>query len=371
MRFEKGMRKHSTRILRRPGMLNRKRLVVVVVACTCMVVLLMHVQGCYYTQAIHGHMEVMQSRRTVEEILLDPSAPADLKERLMLVREARQFAVDELELPDNDSYTSYADLERDYVVWNVFAAPEFSLEPKQWCFPVAGCVAYRGYFSRESAEEHAEHLREDGFDVAVGGVAAYSTLGKFADPVLNTMMRWNDANLIATLFHELAHQQLYVKGDTRFNESFASTVADLGIRRWLADRGGDAALDAFYSSRSLRREMLGIIEAHKHDLYVLYGSSLPAEEMRPRKEAIFERLGQELTALLEQEAPTVVPGFMAPGNNAALVSYGLYEGWAGAFRSLYEECGGSLGCFYRRSRELADLPVDQRNARLALLADES
>jgi predicted aminopeptidase len=170
-------------------MLNRNRLIFL--SCLVMVVLLVHLQGCYYMQAIHGHMEVMKSRRALGEVLADPSAPADLKERLMLVQEARQFAVDELGLPDNESYRSYANLERDYVVWNVFAAPEFSLEPKRWCFPVAGCVAYRGYFSRESAEAQVERLREDGYDVAVGGVAAYSTLGRFADPVLNTMMRWS------------------------------------------------------------------------------------------------------------------------------------------------------------------------------------
>jgi predicted aminopeptidase len=147
-------------------------------------------------------------------------------------------------------------------------------------------------------------------------------------------------------------------------------VADVGIRRWLVDRGGEAALDAYYSSKRLQTEMLGIIGARKHDLYVLYGGSLPAQEMRPRKAAIFEQLGQELSALLEQEAPTVAPGFAAPDNNAALVSYGLYEGWAAAFRGLYEECGGSLECFSRRSRELADLPADKRNARLALLGEE-
>ena len=362
------MRSHSAGILRHFEMLNRNRLIAV--ACLLMAGLFMHLQGCYYVQAVHGHMEVMHSRQPVDEILADPLAPADLKERLILVREARQFAVDELELPDNDSYRSYADLERDYVVWNVFAAPEFSLEPKQWCFPVAGCVAYRGYFSRESAEGQAENLRKHGYDVAVGGVAAYSTLGKFADPVLSTMMRWDDANLIATLFHELAHQLLYVKGDTQFNESFASAVADLGIRRWLVDRGGDAALDAYYSSRSLQREMLEIIEGRRHDLSVLYGSSLAAEEMRARKEAIFEQLRRELSALVEAKAPAVAPGFLPPANNAALVSYGLYEGWAAAFRSLYEECGGSLECFYHRSRELADLPAAERNVRLVLLAEE-
>lgn len=348
------------------GMLNRNRLIVL--SCLFMVVLLMHLQGCYYMQAIHGHMEVMQSRRPVGEVLADPSAPADLKERLMLVQEARQFAVDELGLPDNESYRSYAHLEREYVVWNVFAAPEFSLEPKQWCFPVAGCVAYRGYFSRESAEAQAESLREDGYDVAIGGVAAYSTLGRFADPVLSTMMRWSDARLVATLFHELAHQVLYVKGDTQFNESFASAVADIGIRRWLADRGGDPALDGYYSNRRLQQQVLEIIEAGTHDLSVLYGSALTAEEMRPRKAAIFAQLELKLSALMTANA--AAPGFAPPDNNAALVSYALYEGWAAAFRNLYQECGDSLECFYRRAGELANLPSDERSARLALLGEE-
>lgn len=354
--------------MRHPGILNRNRLIVV--AFACIAVFLTHLQGCFYVQAIHGHMEVMQSRRPVDEILADPSAPGDLKDRLLLVQEARRFAVDELGLPDNESYTSYADLGRDYVVWNVFAAPEFSLEPKQWCFPVAGCVAYRGYFSRESAEKEALSLREDGYDVSVGGVAAYSTLGKFADPVVSTMMRWNDADLIVTLFHELAHQLLYVKGDTQFNESFASAVADLGIRRWLVDRGGDAALDAYYSGRSVQRAMLEIIEARKHDLSVLYGASLPAAEMRSRKAAIFAQLAGQLDMLWKTRAPAVARAFAPPDNNGALVSYGLYEGLAAAFGNIYQECGGSLECFYRRSGELADLPPDERHARLALLAEE-
>lgn len=338
-------------------------------ACLSLAVLFMHLQGCYYMQAIHGHMEVMQNRRPVGEILADPAAPEDLKERLELVQEARRFAVDELELPDNESYRSYADLERDYVVWNVYAAPEFSLAPRRWCFPVAGCVAYRGYFSREAADETAEDLREEGYDVAVGGVAAYSTLGRFADPVLNTMMRWSDAHLVATLFHELAHQVLYVKGDTQFNESFASAVADAGMRRWLVDRGGDAALEAYHASRRLTRQMLTVIEARKEELSDVYASGLPEDEMRRRKEAAFDRLGLELRALMEVEAPAAAPGYVPPANNAALISYGLYEGWAESFRRLFEECERSFGCFYERARRLADLPRDERRAHLEMLAD--
>lgn len=338
-------------------------------ACLSLAVPFMHLQGCYYVQAVHGHMEVMQSRRPVGEVLADPQAPAQLKERLALVQEARRFAVEELALPDNDSYRSYADLERDYVVWNVFAAPEFSLEPRQWCFPVAGCVAYRGYFSRDGAEEKAEDLRQDGYDVAVGGVAAYSTLGRFADPVLNTMMRWSDAQLVATLFHELAHQVLYVKGDTQFNESFASAVADAGMQRWLVDRGGDEALEAYHARRRLTRQMLAIIDARKQELAEMYAGELPEDELRPRKQAVFDGLGRELKALMEAEAPAAAPGYVPPANNAALISYGLYEGWSASFRRLFEECAGSFACFYDRARELADLPDDERRARLSMLAD--
>lgn len=352
--------------MRRTGILNRNR--VITVAGLALAILFMHLQGCYYVQAMHGHMEVMQSRRPLSEILADPAAPADLKERLLLVQEARQFAVDELDLPDNGSYRSYADLERDYVVWNVFAAPEFSLGPKRWCFPVAGCVAYRGYFSRDAAEDQAEKLRQSGFDVAVGGVAAYSTLGRFDDPVLNTMMHWNETHLVATLFHELAHQLLYVKGDTQFNESFASAVADVGIRRWLAERGGETAVEAHRASRVLRREMLEIIESRRGDLSELYASGLPESEMRRRKKAIFDRLDRELSALMAMRAPEAAEVYVPPDNNATLVSYALYDGWADAFRSLFEECGRDLPCFYGRSRELAALSQIERSARLSLLA---
>ena len=347
-------------------MFGRSRLIAL--ASLSLGVLFMHLQGCYYMQAIHGHMDVMQSRRPVGEILADPAAPEELKERLQLVREARRFAVEELALPDNDSYRSYADLERDYVVWNVFATPEFSLVPKKWCFPVAGCVDYRGYFSHDAAKGKAEALREDGYDVAVGGVAAYSTLGRFADPILNTMMRWSDVRLVGTLFHELAHQVLYVKGDTRFNESFASAVADAGMRRWLVDRGGEEALGAYHGERRLTMRMLEIIDARKRDLSSLYASDLSEREMRRRKEAIFGELGRELRALMEAEAPAVAPGYVPPANNAALVSYGLYEGWSEAFRQVYEECDRSFECFYDRARELGDLPQEERDVRLAMLA---
>ncbi len=180
--------------------------------------------GCYYMQAAAGQWEVIRNREPVADVINDADTPSELVERLRIVDAARDYSIEQLGLPDNKSYRSYTDLERDFVVWNVFAAPEFSLQPKRWCFPVAGCVSYRGYFKKESAIRESERLADKGFDVAVGGVVAYSTLGKFSDPLLNTMMRWDDVRLVAVLFHELAHQVVYVKGDSGFNESFATAV---------------------------------------------------------------------------------------------------------------------------------------------------
>ena len=192
--------------------------------------------GCYLLQAAGGQMEISAKREPIAEVIADAATPPQLRARLEYVANARDFASRELGLPDNESYRSYADLDRPYVVWNVFAAPEFSVEPRRWCFPIAGCVVYRGYFSEEAAQHYASRLRRRGDDAAVGGVAAYSTLGHFKDPVLSTMLGWSDAQLAATLFHELAHQVVYVPGDSEFNESFATVVEEAGLERWLTER---------------------------------------------------------------------------------------------------------------------------------------
>ncbi|HEX7720152.1 MAG TPA: aminopeptidase [Woeseiaceae bacterium] len=331
---------------------------------------LLLLQGCYYVQAINGHRDVMKNRQPIDEVLANPEAGSELKEKLRLVQEARRFATEQLRLPDNESYSSYADLGRDYVVWNVFAAPEFSVDAKQWCFPVAGCVAYRGYFAQDPAEEKAESLRKDGYDVAVGGVAAYSTLGRFADPVLNTMMRWSDTQLVAVIFHELAHQVLYVKGDSRFNESFATAVADIGIRRWLVMRNEDEILQNYRNSRERQRALVRIVEQARSDLAVLYDAEIEPHVMRSDKERIFARLARDVDALNEQSA---APGRIAlaePLNNARLVSLGLYEGWSEAFRNIYDECAEDLECFYSRSRELADLSHEERRAQMTMLNEQ-
>src|SRR5687767_14758623 len=195
------------------------------------------IAGCqslaYYTQAIGGHLKVLAQARPVEDWLTDPATPPELKERLQTARRIREFASKTLKLPENNSYLAYADLERPYVVWNVFAAPEFSVEPRAECFPFAGCVSYRGFYSEHDARRHAEKLRAAGYDVYVGGVPAYSTLGWSDDPLLSTFIRYPDAQLARLVFHELAHQLVYAKNDTTFNESFAVAVEEEGVKRWL------------------------------------------------------------------------------------------------------------------------------------------
>ncbi len=310
--------------------------------------------ACYYVQAAQGQYDVLKRSEPIDELLAAQDTPAALARRLELVQAARQFAVDELLLPDNDSYRSYADLERDYVVWNVFAAPEFSLEPKTWCFPVAGCVAYRGYFDEEDARRKAARLRDDGFDVAVGGIPAYSTLGRFDDPVLNTMMRWEDTDLVATIFHELAHQVLYVKDDSAFNESFATAVADIGLERWLLSRQKQADLDAYFERRQIREQLVDVIRAARTDLETLYASGANEDTMRRQKDARLQQLAGDL------ETDLTASGMEAPGwlggqlNNARLASIGLYELDLSKFRDLYEECEHDLACFYRRAAELSE-----------------
>ena len=312
--------------------------------------------ACYYVQAARGQYDVLRRSEPIDEVLAAKSTPGELARRLELVQEARQFAVDELLLPDNDSYRSYADLERDYVVWNVFAAPEFSLEPKTWCFPVAGCVAYRGYFDEQNARRQAAQLQDDGYDVAVGGVPAYSTLGRFNDPVLNTMMRWEDTDLVATIFHELAHQVLYVKDDTAFNESFATAVADIGLERWLLSKGESGQLAAYRERRQLREQLVGLIRAAKSDLETLYASALEEAEMRRQREQRLSRLAAELKARLA-ESGRDSPGWLGDElNNARLVSIGLYQLDLARFRALYEDCERDLACFYDRAVEWRQVP---------------
>jgi predicted aminopeptidase len=299
----------------------------------------------YYAQAVQGQLSLLSRAQPVERLLADPATPAQLRERLALARSIRDYAAKELALPDNASYRGYADLERPYAVWNVVAAPEFSLDPLLSCFPVAGCVSYRGFFAQAAAERHAERLRADGYDVFVYGVPAYSTLGRFDDPLLSTFIGYSDAELARLVFHELAHQVVYVKNDTTFNESFAVAVEREGVRRWLAATGRGAQLAGFLETRGRNEAFFALLEDSRKRLRALYGAPLAPEVARERKRLEMEALGAKLKAY---------PRFAATApNNALLASFAAYTQLVPGFEKLLAEEKGDLPRFYERVKALA------------------
>ncbi len=323
--------------------------------------------GCYYAQAVQGHLGVMSKQEPIAELVESADTPGRLLQRLELVGQARQFSVEALGLPDNDSYTSYADLERDYVVWNVIAAPEFSTRPKRWCYPISGCVSYRGYFAEEKARNKGRRLAAQGYDVVVGGVAAYSSLGRFDDPILNTMMHWQDADLVAVMFHELAHQLLYVKGDSTFNESFATAVEEFGLERWLRERGAEQALSDYRARRALSGQVMHAIDRARTDLEGIYAAHSAVPEKRSLKQERLARMKAEIRRLaseMDLPAPTWLE---AEINNARLASLTLYEGRLPEFRRMLERCSDQLSCFYAEAQALAELDQTERNRRLDAL----
>jgi predicted aminopeptidase len=319
--------------------------------------------GCYLLQAAAGQGEVLARSRPIEAVVADPATPATVRARLDLAVEARAFAVRELGLPDARSYRRYADLGRDYAVWNVVAAAEFSVEPREWCFPVAGCVAYRGYFEEAEARAAAQRLAVRGDDVTVGGVATYSTLGHLPDPLFNTMLGWRDTRLVGTIFHELAHERLYVPGDSEFNEAFASVVEQEGVRRWLLARGEAAELERFRAGLAREAEFATLLRAARERLQRLYASGLPAAAMAADKQREFGRLKFEYTLLRARWAGYAGydAWFARTLNNAHLAAVATYHDCVpGLQREL--AAAGSMTAFYARAAALAGLPPVQRHA---------
>ncbi len=327
--------------------------------------------GCYYLQAVRGQLEVLCKREPIVEVLADAATPAQVAERLKLVQQARDFSIETLRMPDNGTYRSYADLGRDYVVWSIFAAPELSLDAVNWCYPVVGCVSYRGYFREERALQEAQALEARGFDVYVGGVPAYSTLGRFDDPVLNTMLRWDDLQLVGTVFHELAHQVLYIPDDTGFNESFASTVEEIGVERFLLSRGSDAALAVYRQRAQQRHGLRELIAAARDDLERYYRETLDDDEKRLLKEDRLEALSADVRALVASQGMPTANGFLAAWNNARLLSFSLYSGWVPAFRRMYADCGQDIECFYAEATRVSALDRAAREHYLEVFASRS
>ncbi len=323
----------------------------------------------YYAQCIRGHLGIMTKTRSIQSLLTDPSTPSDLHHKLEKVTGIRDFAGTEMLLPDNGSYRSYADIGRRYVVWNVIAAEEFSLTPKQWCFPVAGCVGYKGFFQRSGAEKLARSLREQGYDVDLYGVEAYSTLNWFSDPVLNTFIASTDARLAGLIFHELAHQLIYVRDDTAFNEGFAMTVQLEGVRRWFDRQGTEEQWRHYRKQRNREKRFHAFLGDVREQLAQLYRRSLPAARMRAEK----QRLLAAAQSRFEELKTTEQLGYgfdrwMARGlNNARLAGIATYQDLIPAFQALLRQSAGDLDRFYREVQQLARLPQKTRMERLTRL----
>lgn len=326
----------------------------------------------YYAQAVGGHFDVMRAAHPISELMRDPAGDAALKRQLAEVQAIRDFASRELGLPDNDSYRSYADIGRPYVVWNVFAAPEFSLKPMQWCMLMVGCVNYRGYYDPQDAERVAAELRREGYDTFVGGVPAYSTLGFFNDPVLSSFLRHGTSEVARTVFHELAHQLIFVKGDSLFNESFATAVENEGMRRWTAGPASTAQRAAFEAQRTRKAEFTRLMRDYRRKFRALYETGGAADQQRRAKAELFAALQRDYSAMR-----TAWGGYSsdrlpdAVFNNAKLVAFSLYSELVPAFEVVLAQEQHDLPRFYRRVTALAALDKEARCKALTALLPAS
>ena len=325
----------------------------------------------YYRQAAQGQLSLLSDARPIDEWLNDTSIDPKLKLRLAVARQIRSFAVHELGLPDNQSYRNYAALKRPYVLWNVVAAPELSLKPIQWCFPIAGCVSYRGYYSKEDATAYANQLRAEGNDVQIGGVPAYSTLGWFNDPLISTFIHYPDAELARLIFHELAHQVVYVSGDSQFNESFASAVEEAGVERWLVGFGNDAMRANYRKYKERRRQFMALLTDCRKALEQAYNSERSVAEKRAAKARAFQKLKDDYVQLKASWGGYAGYDrfFAEPLSNAHLASIATYTDFVPAFQMLLAREKSFPRC-YAAARKLAALDRTERQLVLKDLSSE-
>ena len=358
--------------------MTRRRLVrvLIVAATTLAIAALGMTAGCsnlsYLAQSVHGHLNLVRAARPVPDWLADAHTPGPLKERLQLSQRMRDFAVAELKLPDNASYRRYGDLGRSSAVWNVVAAPELSLTLKTWCFPVVGCVGYRGYFARDDADAAAAGLRADGLEATVYGVPAYSTLGKlpgamFSDPLLNTFLRYPEGELARLIFHELSHQVAYAADDTVFNESFATAVERIGGARWLAQQGSPQARADYEVYNARRNDFRELTRRVREQLDALFRSNASDADKRAGKATQMQQMRADHAALKAQAwvGYAGYDGWFANANNASLGVLAAYNELVPQFERLFEREGRDFTRFYAQVQRLASLPKAQRRAELS------
>ena len=323
----------------------------------------------YYAQATQGQLGLVASAKPIDQWLADPNVSDQLKQRLTRTQQIRKFAVQELELPDNGSYTKYADLNRPYVVWNVIATPELSMKPVQWCFPIAGCVDYRGYYRKEDAQRFANDLRSQGYEVRVSGVPAYSTLGWFDDPVLSTFIAYPEAEVARMLFHELAHQVAYAPGDTPFNESFATTVESIGVEQWLDKHGNPDSRERYRQFRQRKRDFIDLLTQHRQRLEEVFATDISDDEKRNQKALVITSLKQAYHQIRDEKwggYSGYDQWFNEPITNAHFVLVATYEELVPAFQALHAK-SGSMKKFYANVQAMAKQDKARRRERLALL----
>jgi predicted aminopeptidase len=347
------------------------------------------VSGCqtvtFYSQAAKGQYQIFAHEKPIDELLADTNTPAELKARFVLLESLRSFAKANLALPVDDHYRKYVDVHRPFVVWNVEAAPEFSMQPKTWWYPLVGSLEYRGYFSKAGATNYAAFLRRKGYDVMVGGVEAYSTLGWFKDPILNTFIFDADADLAETIFHELGHQRVFARGDTDFNEAFATSVGQEGARRWLRASGNTNVYEKYVAEIQHTSEYALLIKQYRRRLEALYGdkedeegrvnatnqkSAVPPEQLRREKEQILDELKRDFSVMRTHwsEDSQYDDWFAQRLNNASLNSVAAYYGLVPAFENLLQLNGGDLEKFYNEVERLSKMSKKQRHEWLVTLS---
>lgn len=343
--------------------------------------LLFLISGCetinYYGHVAKGQLQLLQARQSIDELVADADTDQILKRRLQSIQAMRAFASDELLLADNGSYRDYVGLSKPYVVWNVFAAPPFSIVPKQWCFPVAGCVSYRGYFSEAKAKQYADELAAEGYETYVAGVSGYSTLGWFDDPVLSTFLYRDDTQLAALIFHELAHQLLYLPGDTTFNESFASAIEQEGLRRWLIfQQQSELSLQQYYRRQQVQQAFVKAVLGLREQLDKLYQaesleSPLSEDVRRRQKQQVLAAFnsGSYQTFKAHWKTDSYDAWVESGINNAKLSTIASYHQWLPAFQQLLTQ-SDDLADFYQRAKKLSELPPKRRQQALQSLLNK-
>ena len=325
------------------------------------------ISGCadisYYMQSVDGHLSIIHKTQKIDDLLEDANTSPELKKRLELVTQIRLYALDQLHLPESDSYTIYADLGRKYVLRNLFAAEEFSIKPKQWCYPVVGCAGYRGYFNIQQLERFSDNLKQQGYDIYVSNVPAYSTLGWFDDPVLNTFINWPDYLLAGLIFHELSHQHVYVDGDSQFNESFAVAVQQAGVTSWLMSLGKEGQVKKYQDHLSNRRRVINLIIQTREELNQAYAENLEPSKKRLIKQRIIAGLKTEYQKMSNgfDAADGFSRWFAADINNAQLASISTYYADVPIFKKLLGDADNDFVAFLKRVKSIAELPKKNRN----------